>query len=296
MSTVEKATTIRPAILVSVRSTVSGGVSYERQDLNADSPSDGSVVVNRWETTKTVQDPVEHEAATKARSAALRGIRKLCTLTGFGLLCPLASEEELDKAIRESREIVMAFNAKATHTRINVNTLKGKIATSDAEAARAILSETAEMIEAMDKAIDRMDVKAIRDLATKANGMSTMVSPELSDRVTAAVDTARKAARMIVQRVEKKGEDAAVVLADIQRGNIQRARMAFLNLEAEEEENATAEVAPMPQTSIQRFAGMDIEGEEETSAESAEDVSGEASGEREVTPADPAAEPMEEVA
>lgn len=248
---------IRPGLLVALKSTVAGGVSYERKDLPADDLAEQGKDTARWETIRTIEDPEEHKRATIARSLAVKEIRKVCSLTSFGLLCPESMEAELDAAIARARSIVALHNEGAQHTKVNVFALKGRIASSDTEAARAIGQEIASLIEGMNSAIDRLDVAAIRDAATKAREMSAMLSPELSQRVGEAVDAARKAARTIVRRVEKEGEQAAVVLADIQRGAIEKARIAFLDLD-DAAPVVTSEPA-LPSVDVQRFAGLDVE-------------------------------------
>lgn len=244
---------IRPGLLVSLKSTVSGGVTYERRDLDAPTEEEGKDVA-KWETTRLIEDPAEHDRATKTRSRAVKEIRGLCSHTSFGLLCPETAEAELDAAVARAKLIAAEHNASAVHTKVEVFVLKGRIAASDAEAARAIGQEVAALIEGMNGAIDRLDPKAIKDAADKAKKMSSMLSPELASKVGDAVSTARAAARTIVRRVEKGGEAAAIVLADIQRGNIARARIAFLDLDTPE---ASAAVGPaLPAVDVRRFADL----------------------------------------
>jgi hypothetical protein len=240
-------------LLVSLKSTVSGGVSYDRRDLPADESS--GKAVSRWETTRVTEDADEHARATKARSNAVKEIRKICSVTSFGLLCPESSAADLEAAIARARGVAAAFNETARHTRVEVFVITGRIAASDVEAARAIGQEVAVMIASMNDAIDRLEPKAIREAANRAREMSAMLSPELSAKVGEAIDAARKAARIIVKRVEVGGEAAAVVLADIQRGGIEKARMAFLDLEGDAPV-VSAEPA-LPAIDVQRFAELD---------------------------------------
>lgn len=250
-------TTIRPGLLVALSSSLDGGVTYERVDLDAGQTTDGVAAVARWETTRVIADPAEHERASQARSKATAEIRKVCSSTAFGLLCPEASESELDAAVLKARAIVAEHNAGAQHTKIDVRVFKGRVAATDTEAARAIGAEVAFLIAGMNSAIDRLDPKAIREAANKAREMSAMLSPELSAKVGEAIETARKAARVIVKRVEKDGEAAAVVLADIQRGGIEKARIAFLDLDGDA---PTLESPPLPAVNVQRFSGLDLTG------------------------------------
>lgn len=248
-------TVIRPGLLVALSSALAGGVTYARVDLDA-GQTEGTEHVARWETTRVIKDPAEHERASQARSKATAEIRKVCSSTAFGLLCPEADEPLLDAAIARARAIVAEHNATAEHTTIEVRAFKGRIVASDMEAARAIGSEVASLIAGMNDAIDRLDPKAIRDAATKAREMSAMLSPELSAKVSEAIETARKAARVIVKRVEKDGEAAAVVLADIQRGGIEKARIAFLDLDGDA---PAADGPALPAVNVQRFAGLDVD-------------------------------------
>jgi oligoendopeptidase F len=245
-----RATIIRPGFLIGLKSTATGGVEYRRRDLDCEAANEA-----RWETTRVIYDQTEHEAAGKARNKARAEITKLCSATSFGLLCPLANEPELDAAIQRAQAIAAAFNATAKFTRVNVYALKGKIAETDEQASRAIASEIQGLIQLMTDGIDKLDPSAIREAANKARELSMMLGTEEQEKVEDAIKQARTAARMIVSRVEKKGEDAAIVLADVQRGNLEKARIAFLDF--------SDEVAPtgeaMPIANVQRMSGLDVD-------------------------------------
>lgn len=254
-----QASTIRPGLLVNVSSRVHGGVTYQRTELDADGvpvPTDADGVdVARWETTRIIDDKDEYERAVKARSKAVGLIRKQCQATTFGLLCPTEHEGALDVAIRAAREIIAEHNASATHTQIQISVLKGRVASNDAEAARAITGEIAGLVTQMNEGIASLDAKAIRDAADRARELSAMLDDSLKEKADAAIEQARKAARMIVKRIEKEGEDKATVLLDIQRGQIESARIAFLDLSAE----PAAPVEALPAVEAQRFADLDLD-------------------------------------
>lgn len=255
-----KAATIRPGLLVVVKSTVFGGVTYQRTDLDADgAPAEGADVA-RWETKRIIEDKAEHDRAVKARSKAVSLIRKECQETTFGLLCPADREAALDTAIAAARAVVEAHNASATHTQISVHTLKGRVASNDEEAARAITAEIAGLVTQMDAGIAKLDSKAIRAAADRAREMSAMLDDSLKGKIDAAIEQARKAARTIVKRIEKEGEDKAIVMMDIQRGQIESARIAFLDLSGD----SGAPSEALPAVEAQRFADLDMsEGEPE---------------------------------
>lgn len=248
-----KASTIRPGLLVSVKSTVVGGVSYQRIDLDTDAPPEQGKEVTRWETRRVIEDKAEHEAAVKCRGQALALIRRVCASTSFGLLCPEDQEGALDAAIAQARKLVDAHNEAATHTRVGIYALKGRVASNDAEAARAITEEIAGLVAAMDAGIKAFDPKAIRQAADRAREMSGLLSEDKQAKVSAAIEQARKAARTIVQRIEKEGEQREVVMLDIQRGQIESARIAFLDMS-----DAVPVGEATPTINQQRFADLDM--------------------------------------
>lgn len=253
-------TTIKPGILVALRSSVGGGVAYRRVDLAPEAPAaaqEGAAVA-RWETTKIVDDPAEHERATKVRASALTEIGRVCARTSFGLMATQANEPELDEAHRRARAMVDEFNATAQTTRISLFMLKGRVASSDEEAARAIGAEIASLIDEMNAGIDRLDPEAIRSAASKALQVGAVLGDEQALTVETAVNAARKAARAIVKRVQKEGEDAAAVLTTIQRGDIERARISFLDVDDRADESPANEAETMPAIDMQRQASLDF--------------------------------------
>ena len=258
-----KTSVIRPGILVALKSTVSGGVQYRRVDLETRELENGESTLTRWETTRVIDDPAEHERAVKARGKALSEIRSVCSPTSFGLLCPADREGELDEAIARARTVADTHNSdpESRTTRVYIYALKGRIASTDEEAARAIGQEVSALLSVMSSGIERMDPAAIREACTKASQMGALLGDEQVSRVSEAVEEARRAARAIVKRVEKGGEEAARVLQDLQRGKIEKARIAFLDFDAPAEPAGPE----MPQVNAQRFADLDTAPESEPS-------------------------------
>lgn len=254
-------TTIRPGILVAVRTTVTGGVAYKRDDIAPDeapavAANDTSATVEAWRTIKVTTDAQEHARAISIRALAKYEITKLCMDTSFGWLAPEAVEPELNAAQARARAMVDEFNATAKYTRIGFGLLKGRVAASDEEAVRAITAEIGGLVATMNTAIDKLDVDAIRAAAGKAASLAAILGDEEQKTVTAAVEAARKAARMIVKRIAKGGEPAAKVMADMQRGALERARIAFLDLDERTDAPAGEE---LPAADLARVAGLDLE-------------------------------------
>ena len=231
-----KPVSLRPGLLVSLRTTITGGVEYQRTDLdaNADAKPEGEEVT-RWETTRVITDKAEYERAQKVRSKASSLIRSACSASAFGLLCLGAKEKTLDEAYAEALQLVDAYNASAEHSQVHIYLLKGRIAQSDELAAQAIGAEVRDLIDAMKSGLEKADVSAIREAASKARQLGQMLDESTSEKVSKAIEEARSAAKAIVKRVETGGEDAALVIQQLSRKALNEARAAFLDVDGGKE-------------------------------------------------------------
>jgi hypothetical protein len=137
----------------------------------------------------------------------------------------------LEASIADARTVADRFNATASKSHIEVYVMVGRVAQDDVEAARAIGSEVRDLINQMQAGIANASPEAIREAANKARNLRTMLSAEVAGQVSAAIIEARKAAREIVSRVEKAGEPAAQVVAELSTERLKSARFAFLDLD-----------------------------------------------------------------
>lgn len=251
---------VRPGIMVALKTRVDAGVKYSVSEKS----KEGNTA--SWKTTRVTNDPDETTRATKARGLAIGAIRKVCSDTAFGLLCPLECEAELDAAILRAQAIADEHNASAVYTRVTIYALSGRIAETKEQAARAIGEEVRTLIEGMNSAIDALDPEKIRAAATKASKIASMLTPDVAKSVEDAIEGARKAARTLVKRVQKGGEEAAIVLKDIQRGALEKARLAFLDLDD------AVEVAPLPAVAA-AAGGVELDDEDESALQVDADAS-----------------------
>lgn len=67
-----KASTLRPGLLVSLKTSCTGNVSYTRADIEAGHMTEEGKKRAKWETERTIEDPIEHEAAIKVQSKTAR--------------------------------------------------------------------------------------------------------------------------------------------------------------------------------------------------------------------------------
>lgn len=229
-----KASVLQPGLLVSLKTSVKGGVSYQRIEVEPEHIDETGARKARWETARVIPDPQEFENAGIARGKARALVSGVCCNSAFGLLCPSIKEDELQAAITEARRITEAHNETAALTRVEVFVLVGRIAQDDAEAARAIGAEVRELLEAMQAGIKAADPEAIREAANKARAIGGMLSEGVAGKVDKAIEEARSAAREIVRKVEKQGFRAADVVAVCSVKAIEAARFAFLDVDAGE--------------------------------------------------------------
>lgn len=224
-----KTATLRPGLLVSLKTSVVGNVTYERRDIDRDYKTTDGVQKAKWETERTITDPEEHEAAIKTQTKCRQIISAICARSAFGLLCPEDAADRLDAAILEARVLADAFNETAKLSRVRVYIMCGRIAADDVEAVRAINSEVRELLREMESGVQSLDVKQIREAATKAKQLGAMLTPEAAARVQVAIDVARNSARRIVSA----GDAAANEVDAYTMQRLKEARTAFIDLEDE---------------------------------------------------------------
>jgi len=169
-----KSTTLRPGLLVSLKTSLRGNVSYAKTVIEAEHKTDDGAEQARWETERRIQNPAEYERAKTVRSKAGSLIRSVCAHSAFGLLCPESKAEELSAAITSAHQLVDEFNRAAEPSRVGVYVITGRVAPDDVEAVKAINSEIRDLLAAMSEGVKNVDVKTIRDAADRAKQLGTI--------------------------------------------------------------------------------------------------------------------------
>lgn len=219
--------TLRPGLLVAVKTSLVGGINYTKETIESDTVTATGAKRAKWETTRTIADPDEHDRATKVLSKARSIISGLCAKSAFGYLCPETDAEDLEKAIGEARGLCDAFNATAKLARARLYVMTGRIAPDDVEAMKAINAEVRELLASMETGVKNMDVEVIRDAARRAKQLGSMLTPDAQARLTQAIEAVRTTAKTIV----KAGETAALELDKKAIRALTEARGAFLDLD-----------------------------------------------------------------
>lgn len=239
-------------LMVGLKTSLDGGVNYERVDTEPEHTNGGGEAIAKWETTRKIADPIEHAEAVKVRGKARALVSALCASTDFGLLCTVSQREQLLAAAAEAKALCEVFNATSKHSKVHVYVSEWCPAGSLGDTARGIAGEIAELMANMETGLAQADPEAIRKAANRAKQIGAILDDKQAAKVTLAIESARKAAREIVKRVEKEGEDATKVLADLgaQRAAVEMARFAFLDLEAEAAEPVQVEPEPLPAVNV----------------------------------------------
>lgn len=216
--------TLRPGLLVGLKSSLDGGVTYRKKPLDRYVDDTGAEVVI-WDTVRVTVDPVEHAEGIKVRTAARGRILRVVQLTDFGYMCPESERERLNDEIKRAREIAAEFNARAKTTRINIRVMVGRIAADDVQAVEAITEQVRKLLADMQAGLQRFDVSEIRKAANEAQQLGEMLTDDARGKLQVAIDAARKSARRIV----KAGETAAREIDRQALASIDTARVAFLD-------------------------------------------------------------------
>jgi hypothetical protein len=220
--------TLRPGLLVSLKTSIHGNVSYAVDTIDPDHLDETGARRAKWQTERVVADPREHERAVRVRSTCRSLVIRHCASSSFGLLCPERNEAGLRAAIEEAQAEVRAFNQEAALTQIGFYVLIGRVAADDAEAVRAIGAEMRELMSDMESGIEGLNAEAVRTAAKKARALGSMLSDDAASRVADAIGAARSVARAIV----KAGEGMAIEIDRASLRQIAEARTAFLDLDA----------------------------------------------------------------
>jgi hypothetical protein len=241
---------IRPGLLVSVKTSVTGDVTYSKQTIVPDHAVEGTERrVAEWNTVRTILDADEFEASRKVRSEAIYTVGRVCASTAFGYLCPEDKVSELEAAIAEARSKIDGFNATARLSRVSFYVITGRVARDDVEAIRAISAEVRDLISAMAAGVESLDASKVRDAANRARQISAMLSDDAQQKVAAVIDLAREAARKMV-KAAKAGEQAAKEIDRAAIEKISAARLSFLDVEE------SAPAADLPE--IPRALDLDV--------------------------------------
>jgi hypothetical protein len=223
--------TLRPGLLVSLKTGINGNIQYRKEDLERAHLTATGEERARWETERIISDPAEYEDAVKVRNKVSNLIRGVCAKSDHGLLCPEDKADVLMATVAEARKLADEFNAGSEITRVQVSVICGRVAQDDVEAVRAISEEVRNLMSTMQTGLAKLDVKAVRDACNQAKSLGEMLSDDAKERLTEAISVARAAAT----KIKAAGEDVALEIDKVTIEKIDNARTSFLDLDTEGE-------------------------------------------------------------
>jgi hypothetical protein len=219
--------TIRPGVLVSLKTTLTGNVRYFTTDIEREHLLDnGQTSEAEWNTRRITLDKEEHELAVKTRSKCRSLVTGVCTAGNF-LMCRQDRRDELEKAIAEAEALARSFNTTATVTRLGFYVGLTEVAPDDARWIAMVNSEVRDLLDAMAQGVKNLDADAIRKAANTAQSVGKTLTPEAQEKLQSSIDAVRKQARAFV----KAGETAASTIDAAVMQTLTESRTAFLELE-----------------------------------------------------------------
>jgi hypothetical protein len=119
-------TTLKPGLLVSLKTTISGNRSSHKSVLEPKTIGDDGAERESIKTDTTTLDPAEQETAEQTRRRCRSLIEAVCSSSSFGLLCPENRIPALEQAIDDAQTLANKFNTAAALTRINIYNLRSR--------------------------------------------------------------------------------------------------------------------------------------------------------------------------
>jgi hypothetical protein len=170
--------------------------------------------VSSWRTVKTVLDPENSKKAMSLRGKFMGEVIKLGAQYGSEKIVFVDFERADDVEalkVRWAAE-VKAFNASSPIVKINFGLLPPLNLTGENEYLLGnLLDELKSTMVEMKEALENADYESVRKVATRLKGFVTLVPDQQASQIVAAIADARKQARQIKAKLEKKGEQIAKV-------------------------------------------------------------------------------------
>ena len=222
---------IKPCIIPGNRIGVFGGTSYEtvRYTPRTTGPM-GETLIEEWKTEKTIANKDERAQADRLVAKMKRELANLGAQTDMlGVVIPVEKAGELAGLIDEQREMSAQFNSVATTCEVRVLYFPVQIEPGYEMAVEGIRKDLTDLVEGLKRAVEAGDPKAIRAQLASYKGLDTLLPDDAGEILRAAMTEARKAARVSVAKVEKKGEQLESVLMDLDTSSLDQVRLALLD-------------------------------------------------------------------
>lgn len=161
-----------------------------------------------WETHKVVLSVDEQKNLSSTRRLLRRKISSLGSIINdFGIYVPREFGNELEAAISVANDGVREYNKKAKYTRLQSNFTVFEIGGGDERVAKALYDNTVNLLEDMNEAIEKGDIKALRYSIKRMRGISSVLPPQTGKKLANQIKEAREAAKEAVKAQGDSGTD-----------------------------------------------------------------------------------------
>lgn len=235
---------------------------YKVTDREFEKRDNGSEL-SRWKTEKVVEDPANATKAATLRAKFLRDICKLGAQYGKEKLVFInfEREDDLDAFKVEWRKIVQEFNAQSPVVKVDLGVLPPLDLTGSNEYLLGnLLDEMKDTMGQMKAALEAADYTSVSNVVKRLKGFVALVPDKQATAIVAAIADAKKQARSMKAKLEKKGEEIAKVQEMVNTSTVDLAVAACFFDDAVEIEGPSAN--EMMEAQAQEFCaaiGQDLE-------------------------------------
>ena len=203
---------IADVILVREVSTSDLGLSYEREVLSEQMV--GEREEKLFKTLRVYENKAEANRAKAIYEAARTRLRRLCSRTVLGLVCPASKEHGLHDEIAAIDGMIAEANAGFTRCKIDYTIVPIAIEHSNTRAQHALRSEICRYADRLLEAAQAHDPEEIRKVLRAGKGVETLVADEtLRGGLDEMNRAARSAARELTRIVKEHDGDREAALA-----------------------------------------------------------------------------------
>ena len=239
-----------------------GCVSYSHK--NREEQTDGKRLDADWQTHKVCLSVEEDKKLGFTRGILTRKIEQLGTsLSGYGVYIPVTKARELEETIREVYQGIEDYNSESEYTRLEGSFVVFPIKGGDERVAQVLYNRTVDLLGAVNSAIEKGDVKGLRDALGKMKGLDRVLPVNTGEKLTKMIETARKAARRAVKAVKKstdiESKQAEKIANELSGLNVEGIRASFVEIADEVNSKAANRTIVPDIVEVRQIEEMDSE-------------------------------------
>jgi hypothetical protein len=200
---------ISDVILVHEVSASELGLSYQRELISEQLIGDREERL--LQTLRVFENKPEALRAKAVYEQARARLRKLCSKTVLGLVCPVSRETELREAISEIDRMIADANREFEICRVDYTVVPIHLESDNVRAQDALRKEVRRYADRLIEAAQSVDPEALRTVLRSGRGIEVLVEDDsLRGELEAMNQAARDAARIITRTIkEHEGDEAA---------------------------------------------------------------------------------------